>query len=385
MRRGTLANMKANMTKSSLSPGALLKVFGLIGGLFVIAIIGVCISPYLPFLGPPRSVSGSTIALEEKWDFAAPTQSIYLPLTTGDLVLIRALNSVVAIDADTGTNRWNYISGSRNIPDSLLFVNKDSVIFRPNNDWTMYAVGRDDGKLKWQLERAFSDGQITGAAVDDTRVYVFSGRQGFVWAYNLKDGTLAWRSQSLHTGFYNITPRGDKLILFNNGTMFVLDSDTGYLSTMRENTFQGGSPWIFDDQVYQAFRNKLVVRNINTGATEWDLNKEPLYLTVIGDRVYFSSRDKSLSAVNRNSGQLLWEKYLDAAPVSAVTNIDDKGYLMLANGVIVELDMETGNEIGRVVTTPASTSPYYSDKGLATDGTMLYATFGDSTILAFGK
>ncbi len=373
------------MTKGFSSSNIPLMLFGLIGGLLILALVGILLSPYLPFLGQPRSVSNSTIVLAQNWDFVAPTQSVYLPLARGDLVLLRTTNSVVAIDAESGTARWNYLAGSRSIPDPLIFVNGDSVFFTPDNNWTMYAVDGNDGKFKWQLQRGFSDGQITGAAIDDTRVYVFSGRQGIVWAYNLKDGTLAWKSQSLHTGFYNITPRGDKLIMFNNGTMFVLDSNTGYLSKMMENTFQGGSPWIFDDQVYQAFRSELVVRNINTGATEWKQSKEPIYLTVIDDIVYFSPRDKSLSAVDRGSGQLLWEKYQDAVPASAVTNISGKGYLMLTSGVIVEFDLKSGDEIGRVTTTPASTSPNYLNKGLATNDKELFATFGDNTLFAFGK
>lgn len=373
------------MTKGSSSSNIPLMLFGLIGGLLILALVGILLSPYLPFLGQPRSVSNSTIVLAQNWGFVAPTQSVYLPLATGDLVLLRTTNSVVAINAASGTARWNYLTGSRSIPDPLIFVSGDSVLFTPDNNWTMYAVGRDDGKFKWQLQRGFSDGQITGAAIDDTRVYVFSGRQGIVWAYNLKDGTLAWKSQSFHSGFYNITPRGGKLIMFNNGTMFVLDSNTGYLSKMMENTFQGGSPWIFEDQVYQAFRSELVVRNINTGAVEWKQSKEPIYLTVIDDIVYFSSRDKSLSAVDRGSGQLLWEKYQDAAPASAVTNVSGKGYLMLASGVIVEFDLKSGNKTGRVITTPASTSPYYLNKGLATNGIHLFAAFGDNTLFGFGK
>ncbi len=70
---------------------------------------------------------------------------------------------------------------------------------------------------------------------------------------------------------------------------------------------------------------------------------------------------------------------------SPVVEIGDTGYVMLANGKIDAFDVKTGKKIGELVTSPPSTPSQYLDGGLATDGNLLFVTFGDHQLFALGK
>lgn len=361
------------------------KLIAALFGLGIVAAVFITSSSYLPYLGPPRTITTSTTTLQPIWQFAAGTSIRYLPAPAGDIVLVRASDSVIALDSRNGTKRWSYTSGSTFQPDEILFVQDDLVLFRPHQSWQIYALDKNNGTLRWQTARNLSDGAITGAALDDSQIYVFSGREGIVWAYNLKDGTLACKSQPLHTGFYNITPRSDGLYLFNNGDMFVLDSMTCALKKTIKNSFHGLAPWVFGSQVYQSDQGTLVVRDINTGAEKWRFNKTPSYLSVIQNQVFVAANDGTLSALDSSTGSLIWDNRLNSIAAAPVIKFGDNGYLLLANGTILEFDLSSGEISGSTITAPTSTSPYYMDKGLAAENNSMYATFGDNSIFAFQK
>jgi len=59
------------------------------------------------------------------------------------------------------------------------------------------------------------------------------------------------------------------------------------------------------------------------------------------------------------------------------------GYITLADGSILGFDPASGAARGSIETRPGGASVLYKDKGLATDGRTLFATFGDNQLLAF--
>lgn len=132
------------------------------------------------------------------------------------------------------------------------------------------------------------------------------------------------------------------------------------------------------------FNSSLLVKDVDTGNRVWQFNKRPNFFNVIGDRVYVSSDCCALHALEFSTGQLLWERPLPLLTGSEVVTVGDTGFVMLVDGSILAFDTASGADRGKLETTPHSVGMNVPDRGLGTDGTSLYATFGQNKVFAFG-
>lgn len=327
--------------------------------------------------------------IEAAWSFVTPAPIRTRPISTDTHVVLRTANAVTAVDANAGTQIWSYPASSNAIPDSLIKVQGDRVVFASDLGKTINAVKLTDGTLLWQVTRGFFEGGIDILAVDESRMYAKSGRSGYIWAYSLKDGTLSWQSPQLNSSFVSIQPRGNELYLLNSLSLIVLDSKTGQIKRELANKFEGADPTIVDDVVLQQLNGNLLARDLGTGAIRWQfprpLNGYLGYYNVIENAIYATVECCSVVALEKRTGQLLWQKKFDAEIVSPVAVLKGNGYIMLADGSIKVFQLLDGANSGQAETARTHVSPFYGDKGFSTNSTSLYATFGDNTLLAFER
>ncbi|TAH51168.1 MAG: hypothetical protein EYC68_11560 [Chloroflexota bacterium] len=362
----------------------------LIGGLgFLLLILALRFAGYIPFIGIPRNVEGNSSALSFRWAYRNLAKIRSQPILAKDLILARTEEELIAVNAITGKEVWKYSAGSIVIPDNMILVQDNLVLVRGNPNSALDVLNLQDGTFQWRLPNAPLDGMIGGAAIDNEKVYVSRGRSGYVWAYSLNGGKSIWQSPQLESSFVNMVSRPDGLYLFNTLDLIVLDSETGQVKKYLKNKFEGRQPILSDDLVIQQFQKMLIARELESGKTRWSYPRNTQgaigYFGVVNGKVYASDSCCEIIALNLTDGNLLWRKQFDSSIDSTVVAIQDLGYVLLQNGSIRAFDLETGGNAGVISTAPPTTSGYHLDKGLVTDATALYATFGNNTLFAFAK
>lgn len=361
----------------------------LIGALgFLLLILAIRFAGYIPFVGIPRKIEGNSSSLAFRWAYSDLAKIRGQPIYAKDMILVRTEERLIAVNAITGKEIWNYGAGSIAIPDNMILVQDNLVLVRGNPNSSLDALNLQDGTFQWRLPSAPLDGMIGEATIDDGRVYVSRGRSGYVWAYNLDDGRPIWQSPQLESSFVSMASRPDGLYLFNTLDLIVLDKDTGQVKKYLKDKFGGRQPIISHNLVIQQFQNMLIARELESGETRWSYPRNTQgaigYFEVVNGKVYASDSCCEIIALNLADGNLLWRKQFDSSIYSGVVGIQELGYVLLQNGSIRAFDLATGGDTGVILTAPHTTSGYYLDKGLTIGANNLYATFGDNSLFAFG-
>lgn len=360
----------------------LLAVFSL-ALLFCYSLLVVCKSP-------ERTMVSSSADLNLKWIWRSTQRIRTPPLYMNNRVLVRTDSDMVAVARDAGTKLWGVPSGS--VASILMEANPDAGIltFAADNNWALKAVTLETGSVLWSQRPSPPIGSIWAIALDRERVYTGLYRDAPpVRAFDLSSGNPIWVSDPILPQGYGanfLFVEEDGVYVFVASNLYVLNKENGKVERSIRDFLDGGSAvQLVSNKVYMWFKGTLRVKDVMTGRILWESNISPDYYSVIGKKVFVGSICCTLTALNTASGAIIWQRNLDARPISNPVAIGNTGYMILDNASIIAFDLETGQDRGTIQTSPPQVNPEGNSKGLATDGTNLYATFGDNTLFAFGK
>jgi outer membrane protein assembly factor BamB len=263
----------------------------------------------------------------------------------------------------------------------------------------MEAINLRTGESLW-TRSAVGDGAgifattIRALKVDQSNVYIETGREPVISAFNLQNGTLRWKFEAPpSTGFVSLQGQNGKLYVFVSSDLYILDAPTGQVEKHIVGQFgDGGAPIVSGQNVYLSYLGGLTAKDAQTGKLRWQFEPSctsasinALRPTIIGNRVYAGSSCRMLYALDSSSGRLLWQKALSADSVPNLVAIGPVAYVMLRDGTLDAFDLNTGADAGKLETTPPSVANGLFTEGLATDGNSLFVTFGDRQLFAFGE
>jgi len=180
------------------------------------------------------------------------------------------------IDALNGKLVWSFPTRVENLSEPL--VANQTVYFLSGND-TLYALDAETGKQKWVYVRNnASELSIRGGsrpALINGILYV-GFADGYFVAFHGRDGTIAWERQ------------------INTNNRFK-DVDS--------------SPIIDGNNIYvSGFDNALYSLTLQAGQIQWRLEGGSSFpVTVDTKRVYYSTSNGQVRAINKETGQLIWE------------------------------------------------------------------------------
>lgn len=143
-----------------------------------------------------------------------------------------------------------------------------------------------------------------------------------------------------------------------------------------------GTPQVYDGIMYVANTNTVIALDAGSGARLWEFSRPPTQglignarspgnnrsVTVAGDRVFMQTDHAHLLALNRHTGQVLWDtemadyrqNYNTTGSLLAVENLVVAGTAGGEEGVrgfLAAYDQETGKEVWRFWTIPARGEP----------------------------
>lgn len=174
---------------------------------------------------------------EQRWRTRVPTEVLAKPVVYQDTAVIRTVDGkILSLDLQDGKIRWQY---QRAIPDLTIRGNSEPVIARNRifsglDDGRLIAISPDNGEVIWDVALAVPAGRseiqrlvdIDGDAELYGRILYAASFQGRVAAIDVERGQFLWaRDFSTHTG----VSLDDKALYSSdeNGNVWALDRLNG--------------------------------------------------------------------------------------------------------------------------------------------------------------
>jgi len=223
------------------------------------------------------------------------------------------------------------------------------------DDGRLYRMRAGDGKVQWEISL---DGPIYSAPVaEEDRVYVGT-THGTFYAVDRSSGSVDWKVEN-DREIESAAAVGDGLVYYttNAARLVAVDASSGEpaweysRSVPEEFTIQGsGSPVVSDRTVYAGFPDGTVasleaqsgrknwVTDVSSGKTDFTDVDTPVM--VENDRVYAVSYGAGPSALDRETGSVIWSRQFEN--VADAVYAEETLYLAIASGRIAALDAEEG-------------------------------------------
>ncbi|HJW28425.1 MAG TPA: PQQ-binding-like beta-propeller repeat protein, partial [Saprospiraceae bacterium] len=186
--------------------------------------------------------------------------------------------NLYALDAQTGSEKWNFPTGSA-IESSPVFG--DSTIYVGSHDNYTYAVNAANGALVWKVATGYADCIQASPAFVNGIVYTGDSYNGNVYALDGKSGAIKWNyTTGSYTQVFNSSEFSGSYTISGVYTVAVV-GNTAYVG---------------------ALDNKTYALNAATGAFMWSyLTNGNIYSspTIVNGIAYFGSDDHNVYAVGQ--------------------------------------------------------------------------------------
>ena len=304
----------------------------------------------------------------ERWRFTEPTETqgsnyyYFSPVVSDGFVTLCILGAVIAVDAETGSERWRFATG--NGAEFLTPTVAGDTLYAGTRDGSLYAVDTTSGMERWHTNVGVMppsspvvvDGVLYfgAAAVVDGLVYVGDKIGGTLIALDAATGSELWRYAGADPGLYAV----DAV----SGTLrWRLATEQRVMAT----------PAVADGVVYALdLGGRLHAVDAASGTARWSTqvgapdSALPLQLyqspapAVMGDLIYAAAWDGTLIAVDAASGTERWRTEIAFGVYSSPTVTAEVVYIGGSDGTLHAFDAATGQprwELG--VDGPIGSSP----------------------------
>jgi len=284
-------------------------------------------------------------------------------------------------------------------PTGLVATNAVVVVADYNRNALQYRLQGLDvtaGDILWEvlLPRRVRVDSLTAR---DNRLYVAVTWE--IQAYQLSDGQLLWQTtgEPPERSGYRLSWFDENLVNYssvvgeNYRLMSAYDPNTGALRQQQQIPINP-IPLLTTSRIeYKGEWTKLFAFDRNSGQQLWQtpLSGNPQPWPVLTDSkllIVTSGKQESIAglhAIDASSGTLQWYALEDDL-VSNVAVIDQTIYAIRHSGNIVGLDLDTGQETGRIEFEHDYTDPDQNTYWLSTSDHKLFVYYGDSReLIAF--
>jgi outer membrane protein assembly factor BamB len=351
----------------------------------ILAILFLLALPACRGPAPPAATTG--FPLSEQWSFTADSKIFATPSTDSDLVVVRTIDGIVALDALTGLPRWSWeLPGSimpGSPPASLSPLIAHGLVVATTHRGVT-ALDDADGTVVWEDAHGWLGTSAFPAAATSEVVYVSessvrayelaTGRE--LWAVGLagaprntafvfpidenvilisldllqlrtQSGELVWEDADGNWAPRGATLHGGVLYCSRNGALVAFDTQTRSELWLRVVHLSGFGPLATDDRLFV----------VPFSGAPWALD------TATGDRLWLSSIPG-----NRYQTPVLFDGVLYVAEVPTTGKTSTNIYA---------LSVEDGSEMGRLTVDGQVSQP------IATDELLIFAS-GD-TVYAYSR
>jgi outer membrane protein assembly factor BamB len=331
---------------------------------------------------PYRQVWESTVDADQGDALAGPVVS-------GDTVVVVAPQSVVALDAANGTERWTVErEGAALVPAIADVGGSAAVVYADGDDAetaALVAVALEDGSPVW--ERPLEAEATSGVTTLEGRAFVVDD-DGTMYAVDLDEGAVAWTHRI--SGVVLGPPAG------SDGRVFVVAGSSeagGSARIVALDAETGEAPWpaavpdvaaafgsiaaVSDDELVVALQDGVVYAlSTNEGSASWSVRVSalvsPISSPAVADgAVFVADRTGGLHRMQASGREWLFAFNEGVVRQSPIV-VGDVVILGFEDGGIGAVRASTGRMIFR---TPSTGVPVM---GIAVAGDTIAVAYGDS-------
>lgn len=321
------------------------------------------------------SADNSVYALEgntatERWRFLTGIEVTSVKEVDGT-VYAAGNGAVHAIDAETGAQRWQIdVQVADEYAPPPVPVILDGILFISGDD-NVIAVDAATGSERWRLSVL---GWVHSA--EDGTVFINDYGYAFAYSVDAATGSELWRSDEGE--YFSTVANGTAYIETSNAEVYAVDTATG--SEKWRYSTDGDSIWgtMVDGSVYILGSEGIDALDAENGHQLWSVAIESGYSTpvVANNTMLLSINEEygeSLSALDAASGSERWSFFVDTESIEELTVANGVVYFGAYHGdtttTLYGLDLDSGAERWSV----------YSESGdpewfTIVDGT-IYVTF----------
>lgn len=266
---------------------------------------------------------------------------------------------IINLDMESGKEIWkvNVDSPIRSSP--TIYDNK---LFSVTVSNKLYVLNLEDGNLLWQHQGIFNNTTLMNSpkvAVDENIVIVPYSNGDF-FALNVNNGKEVWRSSFVDlsikettNAFFDIDAnpviKKDIVIMTSAiGKLLVLNKKTGNKIWTRDIT-STQTPTVNGNSIFVINENKeLYCLNLIDGGSRWsisieeDFSKKNRFIwmspLLINNQLLLVGGDKKMITLDASNGKIENIKNLSSFPASSPLVVNQKLYLMLRNGDIIQIE-----------------------------------------------
>ncbi len=286
------------------------------------------------------------------WMMTIDDDILATPVIQDSLAVFGSLNGILyAVHVSTGQEIWRFDT-EYSIEGPALILN-DRVFFG-TLDGMMRAIDLKSGTLIWTYE---TEGKITGAAngfrhpQNGNQMIVFGSYDNHLHCLDAETGAVFWLYQT--ESFINGSPAvTDSGIIFGgcDQKLHLVDFDGNSRNSVNVGSYVAGSAAYFDGLAYLGhYESQVLAVDFVSDSIVWSFgtpeDDRAFYGTpAVTDRfVVIGARDDMVYALNRITGELIWQADtsgpIDSSPVIAGNRVA----VCSGGGLLIILDLSSGS------------------------------------------
>lgn len=345
--------------------------------------------PTLGFLLPNREIVTSTLPLQLKWVYESGDPIVAQPFIVPNHIIARTNNSFIGINASDARTAWDVRVGGLSGARVHLSYEGKNLVVAARGDTGLDSINAQTGGVNWSTTFTSNPNFISALTTDRQTAFVGLNRalQQSMRGYGLENGHPNWSPDpDLPSG---ITPspliiQDNILYVFQGASLYLLDPKSSKIIKSLEGFVGGGTSITLEgNTVYMWYQQGLIAKDILSSEVLWRYKRVPFFYTLEGNRIIVYSECCKLALLDAQKGTVFWERDIDTRVIAPMVIVKGTAYAMGEDGVIIAYNLTTGDEQGRLVTSPTNVNYFNKQIGMATNGLCLYATFGDRQLFAF--